>query len=330
MSRAPGPVVVSSRRVAADGLGDDGSDLVGVHVGVGAAVFEPALLGLGHRPRDADGCAPVGGAVAELGVVLRLVGPGQAPLDAHAVDGDVLVDLLPDGLTSGDDGVPAAVLAHGLGREVGVGPGPVPVTQDGLGLQGGIDPEVLGDAEQEPPGHPQVVGHVEGGEHAHLEFPLAHHDFGVGALDADAGVDAGRRVQLDDLASGHLVAAYTAVVGALGGGVAEHRPAERATVLEEGVLLLDAEHRLLVGVLLDHLTQLGPGVGGMGGEVGELHLAHDQLVVGAPQRVGDDEDRAEHAVGVVAQGLVGARPVETPDAWILAVGDDLRLAPEER
>ncbi len=108
------------------------------------------------------------------------------------------------------------------------------------------------------------------------------------------------------------------------------RPAERPAVLEEGVLLLDAEHRLLVGVLLDHRAQLGPGVGRVGGEVGELDLAHHQLVVGAAQGVGTDEHGPEHAVGVVSERLVGARAVEAPDARLLAVGDDLGLAPQQR
>ena len=158
-------------------------------------------------------------------------------------------------------------------------PGPVPVAQDGFGLEGGVHPEVLGDAEQQPAGHPQVVGDVERREHPDLELPLAHHDLGVGALDADAGIDAGRRVELDDLPPRHLVAAHAAVVRALWGGVADGRPSERPTVLEEGVLLLDPEHRLLVAVLLHHGPQLGPGVGGVGSEVGQLDLAHDQLVV---------------------------------------------------
>ena len=108
------------------------------------------------------------------------------------------------------------------------------------------------------------------------------------------------------------------------------RPAERPSVLEEGVFLLDPEHRLLVAVLLDHLTQVGPGVGRVGGEVGELDLAHDQLVVGTPQRVGDHEHRPQDAVRVVPQRLVGARSVESPDPRVLAVRDDLGLAPEER
>ena len=129
---------------------------------------------------------------------------------------------------------------------------------------------------------------------------------------------------------GHLVAAHAAVVRALGGGVADGRPTQRPAVLEEGVLLLDPEHRLLVAVPLDHLPQSGPGIGGVRGEVGQFDLTHDQLVVGAPQRVGDHEHRTQDAVGVVAQGLIGARTVESPDPGLLAVGDDFGLAAEER
>ena len=56
---------------------------VGVHVGVGTPVLEPALLVLGHGPRDADRGAPVGGAIAELRPVRRLVRAGQALGDAR-------------------------------------------------------------------------------------------------------------------------------------------------------------------------------------------------------------------------------------------------------
>ena len=55
-----------------------------------------------------------------------------------------------------------------------------------------------------------------------------------------------------------------------------------------------------------------------------------ELVVLRPQRVGADEDRLQHAVGVVPLGLVGARAVEAPDRRLLAVLDDLGLAAEER
>src|ERR1019366_898482 len=112
------------------------------------------------------------------------------------------------------------------------------------------DLEVLGDAEEEPPGHPELGGHVQRREDADLELPLAPHDLGVGALDADARIDARSRVELDDLASGHLVATDAAVVRALRRGIPDGRPAQRPPVLEEGVLLLDAELRLVVAVLL--------------------------------------------------------------------------------
>src|ERR1035437_2880293 len=69
--------------VPADGLHHDGGDLVRVHVGVGATVLEPALLGLGHAPGDADRCTAVRGRVAERGEVGGLVGPGQAGFDPY-------------------------------------------------------------------------------------------------------------------------------------------------------------------------------------------------------------------------------------------------------
>jgi len=43
-------------------------------------------------------------------------------------------------------------------------------------------------------------------EYAHLELPLAHHDFGVGPFNADTRALTRQRVGLDDVASGHLVA----------------------------------------------------------------------------------------------------------------------------
>ena len=58
---------------------------------------------------------------------------------------------------------------------------------------------------------------------------------------------------LDDVATGDLDGPYAAVVRALWGRVALDRPAKRATLQEEGVLLLDAEDGLLVGVLLVNL-----------------------------------------------------------------------------
>ena len=181
-SPAAAPHTVSTMRPAHD---------VGVHVGVGPAVFQPPLLVLGRLPGDADGRTTVGGAVAERGEVRRLVRARQAALDTDAVVGDVLLDPLPEGLATGDDGVPAAVLPHGLGGEVGVGTGAVPVTEHRLGLERGEHVEVLGDAEEQPACHPQLVADERRREDADLELPLPHHHLGVGALDAEARLHAG-------------------------------------------------------------------------------------------------------------------------------------------
>ena len=180
-------VAVSRRRRAAHTVSTmRRAHHVGVHVGVRPAVLEPPLLVLGGLPRDADGRAPVRRAVAELGVVRRLVRAGQPALDADAVVGDVLLDALPEGLAARDDRVPAAVLAHGLGGEVGVRAGTVPVTEHRLRLEGGEDVEVLGDAEEQPAGRPQLVADERRRQDADLELPLPHHHLGVGALDAQA------------------------------------------------------------------------------------------------------------------------------------------------
>ncbi len=128
--------------------------------------------------------------------------------------------------------------------------GAVPVALHRLRVERRRDAEVLGDAVEQPAGHPQLVGHVERAERADLELPLAGHDLGVDARDAEAGVEARVEVRLDDVTAEHLVGADAAVVEALRRGEAAGGEAERAAVLEERVLLLDAEERLLAGELL--------------------------------------------------------------------------------
>src|SRR5690606_30764080 len=93
------------------------------------------------------------------------------------------------------------VLAHELGREVGVAPGTVPVARHGLGIDGGGDVEVLGDAVQQPSGDPHVVADLDDAGGADLELPLTHHHLGVDAGDLQAGLEAGVEVGLDDVAA---------------------------------------------------------------------------------------------------------------------------------
>ena len=73
----------------------------------------------------------------------RLARTRQAIGDALPVVLDVLLDVFTQSFAAGDDGIPAPVGPHGLGREVGVGPGTVPVTAHRLGVEGDGDAVVL-------------------------------------------------------------------------------------------------------------------------------------------------------------------------------------------
>ena len=251
---------------------------------------------------------------------------GETVLDANAIGLDVLLDLGAQRLAAVDDGVPTTGCAHLLGREVRVRPRTVPVALDGLGVKTHVDVELLGDALEQPTRGPQLVAHREGVEDADLELPLAHHHFSVGTLDANARAHARQRVRFDDVASGHLGATDAAVVRTLGRREAHLGPAVGSTVLEERVLLLDAEHRLEARVLLGDLGERGSGVGDVWREVGVQDFTHHQDVLLTAQRVLALEHRHQHAVREVTRGLVGARTVKAPHRRLLAVGHDLGLA----
>jgi hypothetical protein len=206
----------------------------------------------------------------------------------------------------------------------------VPVARHRLGVDGGRDVEVLGDAVEQPAGDPHVVAHLDDAGGADLELPLAHHHLGVDAGELQAGLEAGVHVGLDDLAAVDLVGADAAVVGALGAGEAAAGPAEGVAVLEERVLLLHAEPHVLVGVLLGRRGARSPGVGGVRGHVDVEHLVQHEDVVAAADRVGADEHGLEHAVGGVALGLVGGGAVEAPHGRLLAVLQDPGLRAQQR
>ncbi|MBS1265778.1 MAG: hypothetical protein MAG471_01635 [Acidimicrobiaceae bacterium] len=193
--------------------------------------------------------------------------------------------------------------------------GTIPVALDGLGVNRGVNPELLGDAVEQVAGHPDLVADAHGVTGSDLELPLAEHHLGVGAGDLEAGVEAGLGVGLDNLATGYLDGANSAVVGALWGRVALDRPSQRAPLLEEGVLLFDTEDRLLVAVPLERLDARCTRVGGVGCHLAirQADVAEHQHVVATADGVGTREHRPEDTVGVVARGLVGARAVEPPD-----------------
>jgi len=87
------------------------------------------------------------------------VATGETLLVALTVDGNVLnvagLELLHVGL----DHLHTTVGTSSGSGDVGVKTGTVPVTLDGLGLEGDADTELLGDAVEDEAGHPEVVTH---------------------------------------------------------------------------------------------------------------------------------------------------------------------------
>lgn len=80
-------------------------------------------------------------------------------LVALTVDGDVLnvagLELLHGGL----DDLHTTIGTSGGGGDIAVQTCTVPLTLDGLGLEGDADAELLSDAVEDVTGHPEVVTH---------------------------------------------------------------------------------------------------------------------------------------------------------------------------
>src|SRR5579859_2916228 len=129
----------------------------------------------------------------------------------------------------------------------------------------------------------------------------------------------------DDRAAEDFVGADATVVATLWGWKTIVGPAEGLDAVEEGVLLLQAEPRVVGFVALADLTARGACVGWVRLAADQEHFAHDQLVRLAANRVIAHEDWLEHTVGTIASSLLGARPVETPDRWFVACGHNFAL-----
>lgn len=140
-------------------LNDDTSDLVGISVGGGATILKVTLAVLSALAGDTDGATTVGNTVRELIDVTGLVATGETLLVALTVDGDVLnvagLELLHGGLNN----LHTTVGTSGVGGNVGVKTGTVPLTLDGLGLEGDTDTELLSDTVEKETGHPEVITH---------------------------------------------------------------------------------------------------------------------------------------------------------------------------
>lgn len=114
-------------------------------------------------------------------------------------------------------------------------------------------------------------------------------------------------MSLNDDAAERILGAYSAVVRALRAWVAALGPAQgRLLVLvEQGVLLLEAEPRDLVQLLVEDGVGWRAGVGRDGLHVGGQAVAQHQDVGCTAERIREDGARAQQHLGVVAGGLAG-------------------------
>ena len=128
--------------------------------------------------------------------------------------------------------------------------------------------------------------------------------------------ETGLEVILDQRAAVDLVLADTAVVAALRFGVTGRGEPVRTTVLHEREFLLDAEHRLVLLVLLGGPDGCGAGVGRVRLAVDEHHLTHHEDVVAATDRIRVARNGLEDAVALVARRLARARAVESPQSGV--------------
>lgn len=214
---------------------------------------------------------------------------GQPLLVTLTVDGNVLLVAALKLLDGGLNVLHATLNTHLLGAEVGVQTGTVPVAGDGLGVERDLGAKLLSNAVQEEAGDPEVVTHLDAGAGADLELPLGGHDLGVGARDLDAGVQTALVVGLDDVALDDLAGTDTTVVWALRGGETVLGPAEGTVVkVEKGVLLLQTEPGLVLGVGLHQLCALVAVVELVGGAIGVDAFRENEDVLASAEGVGEN------------------------------------------
>ncbi len=133
------------------------SNLIRIRITRRSPILKIPLPLHGALSRNANTRTPIRHPPAKLVNIARLMSARQPLAVALAVDVNVLHVTLLELLHRGLDVLHAAVFAHGLGGDVGVQAGAVPVAGDGLGSEGDDDAEFFGDAVEKEAGHPELV-----------------------------------------------------------------------------------------------------------------------------------------------------------------------------
>ena len=185
---------------------------------------------------------------------------------------------------------------------------------------------------QQPTGDVHVVADFGDADWSDLELPLTGHHFGVRSGDLDAGVEAGLCVLLDNVTADNATGTNAAVVRTLRGGeaAAGREPEWAAIETQHRVLLLEPEPHVVSGEFFSRHCSGCTRVGRVRLHVrGQVDLTHHEHVPTATDRIRAGEDGLEHAVRLVASGLVGRRTVEPPDRHFgYVILNDLGLVAE--
>jgi hypothetical protein len=146
-----------------ESLNNNTGDLVGAGVTGGTTVLEVTLAILGDLAGNTDGATTVGNTIAELVDATGLVTTSETLLVTLTIDGNVLnmagLELLHGGLND----LHTTLSTHRSGRDVGVETGSVPVTLDGLGVEGDLDTKLFSDTVEEETGTGSQTNRPRGG-----------------------------------------------------------------------------------------------------------------------------------------------------------------------
>lgn len=141
---------------------------------------------------------------------------------------------------------------------------------------------------------------------ADLVLPLGRHHLGVDTRDLDSSVQACLVMSLHNVSAEDLASTDSAIVRALGSWKSSLRPAIWPAIgTKDCVFLFQTKPRLMLGIGLHQAFTLMSVVELVGGSIRIPGLGHDQDVVASSERIGEDGDRANVDIGIVAWRLAG-------------------------
>ena len=141
------------------GLHHHASDLIRTSVRCWSPIFEVALPSCCALSRNSDASTTIRNAPAEAVNVGCFVLARHAVCISLAVDSNVLNVTLLKLAHHVFNGLEAIVLAHILGGDVGVETGSVPITWNGLWVEGHDNAKFFGDTMEQETSQPEMVAH---------------------------------------------------------------------------------------------------------------------------------------------------------------------------